>query len=249
MSKAANLRQKLNELIDIANSVEPDLAKRLIAIGRPIKKLKDGEITSRKYLMRGLEEILADAEVWLSYCLVDLEERIIFERLLKPIEKYWYFVMFRSWFHKDDKKFEKWKEPLIQGKPPADDYNLIREITRHIIKLKKQSQEGKYKYADVLDKLIADKAMATDLMVIGSQAEVLCVQLTQNNKKYTQNKELFWEETLVYWDIKRGLFARYNPRYDEYINRLVNCTLCNTDFISQGEYRKVNLEKKCVCNQ
>jgi hypothetical protein len=241
MSKTSIIIKKLNELIEYAKMAEPNLAARLTQIEAPIKKMKDGEVTSRKYLLKGLEEILADCEVWLSYISMNAEEQVVFNSSLSPIEKYWYFVMFTAWFKQDDKRFHKWREHLIKGTPPADDYSTIVDINKKIDMLKKQNFKEKYRNAALLDKLIADKAMVTDFMIMGRKAETLCVQLTQSSQSYTKKKESDWQDTLIYWNIKRGLFVRYNPRNKDLINTLLDCTLSNSDFVSQGEYKKVSV--------
>ncbi|BAY48868.1 hypothetical protein SAMD00079811_64970 [Scytonema sp. HK-05] len=240
--KAKQLRQKLKELIDIASRVEPNLASRLRAIQQPIIKMKAGDLASRKYLIKGLEEILADAEFWLCYRQASPEDQQILAGLLQPIYRYWYLYMFRNWFHKHDKKFEKWKEYFIRGMCQQNDANVIRQISSNIIKGREEGKDSKYQGADVLNKMVADKAMATDLMIVASKANPLCVQLTQSSDKHTHNKLQCWQETLVYWEIKRGLFASYNPRVASYINSLVANILSGTDGIKTGEYKQVSIK-------
>lgn len=237
MSKTRIILEKLNGLTERAKVEEPNLAGRLIQIQRPIQKLREGDITSRKYLLKGLEEIIADCEIWLDYITMSYEEKTILKNTLQPIERYWYFVMFPAWFQQEDKRFDKWREHLIKGTPLADDFNTIREMNKRI---NKQNLE-KYINAALLQKLIADKAMVTDLMIIGSKAKTLCVQMTQNSQHYTYKKEIDWQDTLIYWGVKRGLFIRYNPRNKDFINKLLDCMLCNSDLLSEGEYPKVNI--------
>jgi hypothetical protein len=240
--KAKQLRQKLKELIDLASREEPNLANRLQAIQQPIIKMKAGELASKKYLIKGLEEILADAEFWLCYRQASPEEQQIVEGLLQPVYKYWHLYMFRNWFQKYDKKFEKWKEHFIRGNCQQNDANVIREISSKIIKSRIEGKDSKYQCADVLDKLIADKAMATDLMVVGSKANPLCVQLTQSSDKNNYNKLQCWKDTLVYWEIKRGLFSSYNPCTTNYIDLLLNQILAGSDSIKPGEYKQVSIK-------
>ncbi len=240
--KAKLLRQKLKELIDIGSRGEPDLANRLRAIQQPLIKMKAGELASRKYLIKGLEEILADAVFWLCYRQASPEDQHILEGLLQPLEKYWYLYMLPNWFRKYDKKFEKWKEYFIRDNCQQNDVNVIREISRKIIKVRGEGKDSKYQCADILHKMIADKAMATDLMVVGSKANPLCVQLTQSSDKNTHNKLQCWKDTLVYWEIKRGLFSSYNPRTANYIDLLVNHILDGSDGIKPGEYKQVSVK-------
>lgn len=240
--KAKQLRQKLKELIDIASRVEPNLASRLRAIQQPIIKMKAGDLASRKYLIKGLEEILADTAFWLYYRQASPEEQQIIEGLLQPLHKHWYLYMFRNWFQKYDKKFEKWKEHFIRGNCQQNDANVIRQISSNIIKAREEGKDSKYQGADVLNKMVADKAMATDLMIVASKANPLCVQLTQSSDKNNHNKLQCWKDTLVYWEIKRGLFASYNPRTANYINLLVDHILSGSDGIKIGNYEQVSIK-------
>lgn len=242
-SEATKLKQKLKELIAIASKVETKLADRLKAICGSLENMPSGKVMSRKYLLLGLREILADTEVWLCYRLASLEEQQQIKDLFLPIDRYWYFELFPGWFKKYDKDFQRWKKSLIDGDLQTSDAYVIGEIGRTIDRRKRKNRESKYQRAVIMSKLIADRAMDTDLIATASQDHPLCVQLTQSALKHIEKKKIpEWEETLIYCEIKRGLFASYNSQHPDYINWLINHILLGADNIEEGNYKKVFLK-------
>jgi hypothetical protein len=241
-SEAAKLKQKLNELIAIACQVETKLADKLKAIASPLEKMPSGKMMERKYLLLGLKEILADTEVWLCYCLATPEAQQQIKDLFLQIEKYWYLEIFPSWFKKHDKDFPRWRESLIKGSLPADDTYVISDIGRTIARHQRQNKDYKYQRAKIISKLIADKAMDTDLIASATQENPLCLQLTQTAPIHIKDYKLpEWEKTYNYYEIKRGLFASYNPKNPDYINCLMNQILLDADNIEEGKYKVVFL--------
>lgn len=236
-SEADKLKQKLRELITIASQVEIKLADRLKAIASPLEKMQSGTMMSRKHLLLGLKEILADAELWLCYRLANPEEKQQIKDALLQIDRYWHLEIFPNWFNKHDKDFKRWKESLIKNEPPASDANIISEISRNIIRQQRKNKD--YQNAKLISKLIADKAIDTDLIATANQDNPLCVQLTQSDKQYTDGKITEWEETYIYYLINRGLFAGYHPQRQKYINWLIEHILLGADNIAVKVYKVV----------
>ncbi|BAY61199.1 hypothetical protein NIES22_12600 [Calothrix brevissima NIES-22] len=239
-SEADKLKQKLQELIAIASQVEIKLAERLKAIASPLEKMPSGTMMSRKHLLLGLKEILVDAEFWLCYRLANPEEKQQIKDAILQIDRYWHLEIFPTWFNKHDKDFQRWKECLIKNEPPPDDAKTISEIGRNI--RHQQRQNKNYQNARLISKLIADKAIDTDLIATADQDNPLCVQLTQSGKQHTDNKIREWKETYIYYEIKRGLFAGYNPQHPQYITWLTKHIVSGADDIATGEYKVVFLK-------
>ncbi|MBD2199873.1 MULTISPECIES: hypothetical protein [Calothrix] len=239
-SEADKLKQKLQELIAIASQVEIKLADRLKAIASPLEKMPSGTMMSRKHLLLGLKEILADAEFWLCYRLANPEEKQQIKDAILQIHRYWHLEIFPTWFNKHDKDFPRWKESLIKNEPPPDDAKIINEISRSI--RSQQRQKKDYQTAKFISKLIADKAIDTDLIATANQDNPLCVQLTQSAKEHTDNKIREWKETYNYYAIKRGLFAGYNPQHPQYITWLTKHIVSGADDIPKEDYKDVFLK-------
>lgn len=138
-------------------------------------------------------------------------------------------MLFPLWFEKSETKISKWKHKLTSGEFQQEDEDVLKSILKYI---ERQNE------VDILEpnRLIADLSMATDSIVSGSQGRPICAQITRSHLENTREKYQDWRDTLAYWEIDRGVFVNYNPREDDYINRLVDAIAQDSDTCPSGSY-------------
>ena len=78
--------------------------------------------------------------------------------------------------------------------------------------------------------------MATDIIVSSNDHSCLCVQLTSLSEEFYQEKSNNWENTLRFWKIDKGLLLSYNPGVTDFVDRIVNVTLYNSNNLETGIY-------------
>jgi hypothetical protein len=166
-----------------------------------IKDKPPGLLMRKKVLLDFLTEIIIDAELWLGFCELTPEEQEIERNNLSAVENFWYFTLFPRWLNEPDPKLSKWKREILKDNCERDDETQIRQLENSI----------KYCGGQVYRNMILDFSMATDLMVSGFLAQVLCVQLTISSQQKTEEKIRLWKETLNYWGIERASFMSFNP--------------------------------------
>lgn len=203
MSKISpqDVKPTIQRLISEAERLEPTLADRLREIDKWIKDKPPGLLMRKKVLLNFLTEIIFDAELWLGFCELSLEEQEIERHSLSAVEQFWYFTLFPRWLNEPDPKLPKWKREILKDTCERDDEAQIGQFAGSI----------EYCGGQVYQNMILDFSMATDLVVSGSLEQVLCVQLTISAQQNTEEKIRHWRETLNYWKIKRALFMSFNP--------------------------------------
>jgi hypothetical protein len=203
MSKISpqDVEPTLQRLINEAETLEPALADRLKEIDKWIKDKPPGLLMRKKVLLNFLTEIIFDAELWLGFSGMTSEEQEIESNNLSAVEQFWYFTLFPRWLHERDPKLPKWKQEILKDTCERDDEAQIGHLASYILHCGGQVHRN----------MILDFSMATDLMVSGSLAQVLCVQLTISAQQNTEDKICRWRETLNYWKIERALFISFNP--------------------------------------
>lgn len=230
--QSLKVKEILNSLIEKASTVDPNLAIRLNQINLWIKDVKPGTLMSKKFVMLFLQQFIRDADAWLKLkSLSSEEEQQLALDALPPTLKYWYGYLFPKWLSKDDSKFFIWRRKLMAGDFSQEDGKLIDSIAGII------EQGG----GTVVKRYIVDLSMATDIIVSSSQNKPLCVQITSISEEFLQDKFNNWENTLLFWEIERGLLLSYNPAANDFINQVVNTSLDNSDNLNMGIYRKLNL--------
>ncbi len=232
------IQARLKQLIMDLETLEPGLANRLRNIWKSLRSIKPGQLMRAEYspLRCFLAEVILDAEVCRDLLMLASEEdQNLFIESLMPTQRYWYSNLFPKWFRRHDPKFLDWKPRLMAGEPPPGDAEIIRLITDKIDKDREN--------AEFLQRTIADRSMATDLITSYYQGKPLCVQLTTLAKEWYEDNNKYdnWQNTLQNWGIERGIFISYNPQQDMLIARLVNNMLSSSDQLPSGEYRRVNI--------
>jgi hypothetical protein len=228
--QAQEIKAQLNSLISEAYPVDPSLAIRLNEIYRWVKDVKPGALTNKKFVMAFLLQLISDSEVWLAIKSLpsDAEQQAAFE-LMSPAERYWYSYLFPKWLSQTDRKFHIWKKKLMAGDfYPADD-RILRSIATHI-----QQRED----TSFIQRYIADLSMATDSIVSNRQQQPICIQVTTLSDEFSVEKYLKWQQTLQAWGIDRGLFLSYDRNDENFLNKLVNIALYNSDNLPPGRYLK-----------
>lgn len=230
--QAKEIKDKLKSLIREASAIDPCLARRLDEINRWVKDVKPGSLTSKRFVVAFLLQIIRDAEAWLRLkSLSEQEQQLAFDKL-KPAVKYWYSYLFDKWLNENDPKFQLWRQKLMAGQFSQKDADLIRAID-NIIKLRQGT---------VVQRYIADLSMATDMIISSKQQEKpLCLQLTTVSEQFSQTKSEDWENTLRFWEIERGLFLSFNPSKTDFENQIANIALYNSDNLNTGIYLKFSL--------
>lgn len=229
---AKDIKRRLKKLIQEASVVDPNLEKRLIQIDRWVGDIKTGSLTAKRFLILFLEQIIKDAEVWLRVkSLPSQEEQQAALEALNPSLKYWYNNLFPKWLTHDDPKFYIWRKKLMSGKFEEKDAKLIASII-DLIKLRGGT---------VVKRYVVDLSMSTDIIVSAGQEDSLCVQLTSLNEEFCQEKSDDWEDTLRFWGIEKGLFISYNPGEPNFVNRIANITLYNSNNLKISVYLRFNL--------
>ncbi|NJR15068.1 MAG: hypothetical protein HC785_04775 [Calothrix sp. CSU_2_0] len=230
--QAQEIKEKLQSLVREASIIEPNLAKRLEEINRWVKNVKPGSLTAKPLLSLFLLQIILDADAWLKFqALVSKDEQQDAINALNPTLRYWYSDLFPRWLSEYDPKFYIWKQKLMAGKFCHQDNNLIQSISNSINK-----QNG-----SIVQRYIADLSMATDIIISNRQEKPLCIQFTSLADEYSQQKLDDWKVSLQFWGVERGLFLSYNPNVDDFVNRIVNISLHNSDRLHLGVYLKFNV--------
>ncbi len=114
----------------------------------------------------------------------------------------------------------------MSGEFSGEDTELIASVVNNI-----QRRGG-----TVVKRYIADLSMATDIIVSSRYDKSLCVQLTSLSEEFFQDKSNNWESTLRFWKIDKGLLLSYNPGVTDFVDRIVNVTLYNSDNLEIGIY-------------
>lgn len=227
--QAKEIKEKLKSLIEQASSLDPNLARRLDEINRWVKDIKVGSLTAKPFVLAFLLEVIADSTVWLVIqSLPTEEEQQAKFAQMTPTERYWYQYLFPKWLNETDPKFGIWRQKLMAGEFNRADNDIIKLIAKDIVR-----REGSF-----WQRYIADLSMATDLIISNSQQKPLCIQVTSVSEELNQHKYQYWKNTLVLWEIERGLFFSYNPAEANFINQLVNVALFNSAYLSGGKYLK-----------
>ncbi|GGA23730.1 hypothetical protein [Okeania sp. KiyG1] len=230
--QAKEIKAQLKSLIQEASSVDSDFAKRLNEVNQWIKHLKPGTLTAKKFVMLFLKQLIQDSKIFLILKSIPKEiEREFYYQKMTPTEQYWHKELFPKWLQEKDPKFYIWKQKLMSGKFTQEDREIIQAIANQI-----ELNQG-----TALQRYIVDLSMATDIIVSGSQEKPLCIQLTSLSKKFAKDKAEEWQDTLVFWEIDRGLFLSYNPGRKYFQNELVKTILDNSDNLQKGNYLKCNL--------
>ena len=205
-------RQALSDLLHLiqeTRSVDLKLSTRLEEIYIWVEKYKPGKLTSAKYVMILLTQLIVDTENWLNleeartYALQN-NDQVFYQEVLdgyNPAEQYWLRVCFPAWFSEQDPKFQKWKIALISKRFTADDADVLDSLSR-IIELM-----GGYVFLS----LLGDLSLSTDLIVASPSRNALCIQQTRQGGNWLQEKRTAWQSDLKYWKIDRGLLLSFVP--------------------------------------
>ncbi len=229
---AKDIKKKLKKLITEASLVDPNLEKRLVEIDRWVGDIKTGSLTAKRFLILFLEQIIKDAEAWLKIkSLPSQEEQQAALESLNPSLRYWYYELFPKWLTHNDPKFYIWRRKLMAGKFEQKDASLIASAVEQI-----QLRGG-----TVVKRYVVDLSMSTDIIVSAGQKDSLCVQLTSLNKEFSQEKSDDWENTLRFWGIEKGLFLSYNPGKPNFVNRISNIIIYNSNNLKISIYLRFNL--------
>lgn len=230
--QAREIEPELKRLISIASSTEPSLAKRLDELRRWIKDKKPGLLTSKRFVMDFLLELITDAQTYLDLKALNSEERREVFDQMNPTERYWYNFLLPSWFNEPDPKLPIWKQKMMAGEFTKEDEPFINLIINKI-----QRDKG-----TVLKRYVVDLSMATDIVVSGSLGMPLCVQLTRVSDELSTEKKQKWETTLHYWEIERGLFVSFNPIRIKIVDLLSNEILLQSDHLSSKCYAECSID-------
>jgi hypothetical protein len=224
-SKAEQLVLSLAGLITEAESLEPPLADRLKQISKWVTKFSPGQLTAKKYLVDLLEEVCELSEQWLILAMCDVREQGELLSSLKLARLYWSTCLFSAWFRNKDLKQSKWQTALANNQFVPTDTKVISKIQQVI-----RASSG-----TSVSPLIADLAMATDIIATGTRCQPLCVQLTTQSGNYLVNKYADWEMVLQHWGIEKGLMISYTPRKgcEQTIAQLI---LHHCNNLPDGEY-------------
>ncbi|MBF1988625.1 hypothetical protein [Fischerella thermalis] len=232
--QAQDIKQTLKSLIKEASTIDPSLAKRLEQIDSWVKDVKSGSLNgnTKRFLRLFLEQIIKDSQIWLDIqALSSQEEQEVYYTKMTATEKYWFRELFAKWLKENDPKFIIWRQKLMAGDFRQEDGDLLNSVVNSI----------EVRGGTVIKRYIADLSMATDIIVSSRQDKALCIQLTSLANKYSQEKSDAWENTLRFWAIERGLFLNYNPGKNDFINKIVNLSLHNSDNLKSRIYLKFSL--------
>jgi len=229
--QAQDIKDQLTNLIEEANSIDPNLAKKLDEINRWVKNIKTGSLTAKPFVLAFLLEVITDSSIWLMIksSSSPAEQKAKFEQMT-PNEKYWYSYLFPRWINANDSKFYIWKQKLMAGEFNQEDDDIIRAIAQDVVQ----------RQGSVWKRYIADLSMATDLIVSNRQQKPLCIQVTSVSEEFNHQKYHLWQVTLQSWEIERGIFLSYNPKDANFIRQLVNIAMYNSDYLSSGKYLKLD---------
>lgn len=187
ISKAEEYILALRGLISEAESLEPRLADRLKQIAKWISKFSPGEITAKRYLIVLLEELCVAAELWLLLATGTPKEQSAFLSTMETADMYWSTCLFSAWFSNKDLKASKWQRALVANEYIPTNTKLVAKIDQAI-----RAQGG-----TLVSPLIADLAMATDIIATGNRSQALCVHVTTQSGNYLLNKYADWEMALL----------------------------------------------------
>jgi hypothetical protein len=231
--KASEIEPELKLLINRASSVEPGLANRLDELRRWIKDKKPGLLTSKRFVIDFLLELIADADFLLNLKeLTSQERQEVFDQMT-PTERYWYNFLFPRGFNESDPKLSIWKQKMMSGEFTKDDESFLNVIVYQI------ERTG----GTILRRYIVDLSMATDLIVSSSLFIPLCVQLTSVSDELSVEKKHLWEKTLRYWGIERAFFVSFNPvNKIKIVNRLANEILLQSDHLPSCCYAESSID-------
>ncbi|MUG99322.1 hypothetical protein F7734_46375 [Scytonema sp. UIC 10036] len=230
--QAKEIKDRLKVLQKEASSIDSNLAKRLDEVNRWVKDVKLGSLTSKKFVMFFLQQMIGDAQIWLDIkAQTSEEERQLYYQQMTAVERYWYSDLFPKWLEQNDSKFLIWKQKLMAGEFSQSDTMLLQSIATEVVR-----REGTFWQC-----YIADLSMATDIIVSNKQQNPLCSQITSLSEEFSQEKYDDWKNTLQHWGIERGLFLSYNPNTIDGINQIVNVVLYNSDRLGASVYLKFNL--------
>jgi hypothetical protein len=231
--KASEIEPELKLLINRASSVEPGLANRLDELRRWIKDKKPGLLTSKRFVIDFLLELIADADFLLNLKVLSSQERQEVFDQMTPTERYWYNFLFPRWFNESDPKLSIWKQKMMSGEFTKDDESFLNVIVYQI------ERTG----GTILRRYIVDLSMATDLIVSSSLFIPLCVQLTSVSDELSVEKKHLWEKTLRYWGIERAFFVSFNPvNKIKIVNRLANEILLQSDHLPSCCYAESSID-------
>ena len=223
---ANQIKAELDSVIADADNTEPQLAQKLRQLSRWIKDKKPGLLTKKRLVMDLIIEVMQDAKFWLKIKDLAPDEKIAFDRQaqLTPPERYWYETLFPTWFKTPDPKLTTWTKKLMAEEFPNSDRSTISKFANEFDNL---GAPTFYRY-------ILDLSMATDLMISGQLKKSLAIQLTISNPKVLDEKQNNWRETLIYWDIKRGVLFSQSP--DHPIEESAKSLLERSDSLNDGCY-------------
>jgi hypothetical protein len=144
-------------------------------------------------------------------------------------KQYWFDVLFPTWLHERDPQSPIWKQKIMAGEFRNTDDATITQMERAI-----NAQQG-----SVVRRYILDLSMATDLLIAGSQ-QPLCVQLTSVTGQWLPEKVEKWQNTLMYWQILRGLMLSYAMVNTDY-QSLAKVALQHSDTLAPRSYTVVSM--------
>ncbi len=223
---AGQIKLELESVIATATRLEPQLAMRLRWFSRWINDKKTGLLTKKPLVIDILNELILDAKIWLL--IKDPKQRREFLQEATPTEQYWYEILYPAWFGQKDPKMTTWTKKLMSEQFPKSDQALVDQSIEEI-----HSQDGTSFFNYILD-----LAMATDLLLSGSQNKALSLQLTTNAPSLLARKQTDWEKTLISWGIVRGVLLSYDPRHP--MSKSVSSLLLQSNSLSEGCYIVVN---------
>lgn len=221
-------RQRLEQL---TKQAEPKLAQKLIALAKWIENKKDGLLMSKPYVLDLLTEVILDVQLWLALNSISPQQRQYFyeSENFSVTERYWFDVLFPRWINDQDPKFPSWKREVMNGNFKREDEEILKNIFRELTK----------RGGTCLWRHLLDLSMATDLLTSGQCDKSLCVQLTTISEIHLKDKQEGWENTLEYWQIKRGLLISYNPRQNSLVPRIVTVILTHSDQATTSGYNVI----------
>lgn len=226
---ASSIKSELEQLIQQATQKEPLLAERLRRFARWIKDKKTGLLQSKRYVMDFLIELIVDSQFWLEFKAIPPEQKELFwqEAAMSPPERFWYETLFPRWFNEPDPKMATWTKRMMAGDFGQADAAVLERFLTAI-----ESQGG-----NTFTCYILDLAMATDLLASGSFNHPLAIQITTQSAKWSEDKQTFWHQTLLYWKIERGIFLSYNPQNS--IDEMAKLLLQYSDSLSRNCYNSI----------
>ena len=122
------IKRNLDDLIQDAKPVFPNLASRLDEMKRWIINKKLGLLTRKVHVLYLLTELVENATFWLKVQSLDKDDRELMFSELSPPERYWYEYLFPAWFNEKDPKLHVWKQNLMSGNFQGSDSSHIEHI-------------------------------------------------------------------------------------------------------------------------